>query len=78
MTDHEEHDRRRRYGVADHLDSLDFEMPPGCVLAQLGGFAGDAAWYSEQWERLRWKHWPSVLAWNLALGAVMTAARGGL
>lgn len=68
--------RRRRFGNADTLDALDFEMPPGCVLAQLGGLAGDAAWYSERYEQLRWKHWPSVLAWNLAIGAVMSSARG--
>lgn len=68
--------RRLRLGNADNLDALDFEMPPGCVLAQLGGFAGAAAWYSERYESLRYKHWPSVLAWNFAIGAVMTSARG--
>ncbi len=67
---------RRRYGSADCLDALDFAMPPGCVLAQLGGLAGQAAWYSEQYEQLRHKHWPSVLGWNIAIGAVMTSARG--
>ena len=68
--------RRRRLGNADTLDSLDFEMPPGCVLAQLGGNAGAAAWYYGQYAHLRNKHWPSVLAWNLSIGAVMSSARG--
>lgn len=66
----------RRRCMADAMDALDFTMSPGCVLAQLGGLAGQAAWYSEQYDRLRHRHWPSVLGWNLAIGAVMTSARG--
>lgn len=65
----------RRYGSADKLDALDFQMDPGCVLAQLGGLAGEAAWYSDRYEQLRWKHWPSVLAWNLAISSVMSVGR---
>ena len=67
--------RRFRLGNADNLDALDFEMPPGCVLAQLGGLAGAAAWYSGRYESLRHKHWPSVLAWNLSIGRLL-AGRG--
>ena len=68
---------RRRVGLgnADTLDALDFEMSPGCVLAQLGGQAGAAAWYSGQYAHLRNKHWPSVLGWNLSIGALL-GARG--
>lgn len=68
-------DRRRRFGNADNLDALDFEMTPGCVLAQLGGLAGQVAWYSEHYVQLGWKHWPSVLAWNISIGAVMARAQ---
>jgi hypothetical protein len=68
--------RRRKLGSSDNLDALDFDMAPGCVLAQLGGLAGAAAWYTERFAPLRNKYWPSVLGWNLALGAVMTSARG--
>lgn len=67
--------RRQGYGNTDTLDDLDFEMPPGCVLAQLGGLAGVAAYYYDRYESLRRKHWPAVLAWNLAIGAVATSAR---
>lgn len=79
MTDLDDDDRgarQRGLGNADNLDALDFKMAPGCVLAQLGGLAGNAAWYSERYEQLRWKHWPSVLAWNFSIGAVMSSARG--
>jgi hypothetical protein len=67
-------DDRRRIGHADMLDALDFEMPPGSVLAQLGGLAGAAAWYSEGYAHLRHKHWPSVLAWNIALTTLLAKA----
>lgn len=61
--------------MTDYLDALDFTMPLGCVFAQLGGLAGQAAWYSERYERLRYKYWPSVLGWNISLGAVMASAK---
>jgi len=57
------------------LDSLDFEMSPGAVLAQLGGLAGHVAWYSEQYKYLGHKFWPSVLGWNLALACVLHNAK---